>query len=112
MRRAKKAFEKQRIQHNLQQKQQAFYVSKLQMQGKTGRKSSKKVTLHHLTVILREDQRESLVHFLKSLPIDVLVLEVSEQSASITKYTQLMHGFVNSFPRGGVCRPLAKGGDP
>ena len=30
------------------------------MQGKTGRKSSKKVTLHHLTVILREDQRESL----------------------------------------------------
>ena len=52
------------------------------------------------------------MHFLKSLPIDVFVLEVSEQSESITKYTSLMHGFVNSFPRGGVCRTLAKGDDP
>ena len=47
------------------------------------------------------DQRESLVHFLKSLPIDVFVLEVSEQSESIIKYTSLMHGFVNSFLGGG-----------
>ena len=33
------------------------------MQGKTGRKSSKKATLHHLTVILRDDQRESCALF-------------------------------------------------
>ena len=63
------------------------------------------------------DQRESLVHFLKSLPIDVFVLEVSEQSESIIKYTSLMHGFVNSFLGGGggggeACRTLAKGDDP
>ena len=37
------------------------------------------------------------MHFLKSLPIDVFVLEVSEQSESIIKFTSLMHGFVNSF---------------
>ena len=42
------------------------------------------------------------MHFLKSLPIDVFVLEVSEQSESIIKYTSLMHGFVNSFLGGGV----------
>ena len=41
------------------------------------------------------------MHFLKSLPIDVFVLEVSEQSESIIKYTSLMHGFVNSFLGGG-----------
>ena len=63
------------------------------------------------------DQRESLVHFLKSLPIDDFVLEVSEQSESIIKYTSLMHGFANSFLGGGVgggevCRTLAKGDDP
>ena len=58
------------------------------------------------------------MHFLKSLPMDVFVLEVSEQSESIIKYTSLMHGFVNSFlGRGGggggeACRTLAKGDDP
>ena len=41
------------------------------------------------------------MHFLKSLPIDVFVLEVSEQSESIIKDTSLMHGFVNSFLGGG-----------
>ena len=56
------------------------------------------------------------MHFFKSLPIDVFVLEVSEQSESIIKYTSLMHGFVNSFLGGGgggeACRTLAKGDDP
>ena len=52
------------------------------------------------------------MHFFKSLPIDVFVLEVSEQSESITKCTLLMQGFDNSFLRRGVCRTLAKGGDP
>ena len=52
------------------------------------------------------------MHFLKSLPIEVFVLEVSEQSESITKCTSLMQGFDNSFLRGGVCRTLAKGDDP
>ena len=52
------------------------------------------------------------MHFLKSLPIDVFVLEVSEQSESITKCTSLMQGFDNSFPRGRGLPHPAKGGDP
>ena len=47
------------------------------------------------------------MHFFKSLPIDVFVLEVSEQSESIIKYTSLMHGFVNSFLGGGGEERLA-----